>query len=209
MKVWKEIRKGNWKKREFWKRLWWSFQWWMWTSAPVYVNTLDFRRLYSDWKPWKKYFRRPHITYKTHWYGTWTRMFRLEIKELQWKSKWRVSVHENDPSIHLTIFGHNWLWEVSPLRDEGNFVSSVAFYETLLWLRDNRHKYTEPAQLIYNAISNNLWGSAEDWTKNVGCHNMLTRYGRLLYDIGENSAKIDKENSTKEPEQKDRQCLLL
>lgn len=192
MKILEEIKKGNWKKKDFWSRLWWDIQWWMWTSSPIYVNTFDFRCLYRDWKPWKKYFHRPSIRYKMHWYDRWTRIFRLELKPLQWKSKCYSSVHEADPSMHLTIFGHNWIWEVSPVYVKYNFVASVAFYETLLWLNNNRYRYDRAAEMIYDAILENTWG---DDKKPVNCYNMLTRHGRLLYDIAEHSVNINEKRN--------------
>ena len=98
----------------------------------------------------------------------------------QWPSS--LSRHEEDPEVELTIFGHCFRWTVSPKKNNGEDIS-LQYYETILLLQDYLKKYNR-AEAVYKAIRENTWGECDDKdSQEINCINMLTEYGKHLYDI--------------------------
>ena len=160
-----------------WKNIKWKINNWFYWDSPIYVS-LNFNILFSEWKKVRKYFRQPHIKYYTRWRTDWKKIFRLELHELSWKTKYGMYRHEEDPFIALTLFGYTWVWKVSPDMN-GKHDVSLQYYETILWLQDYLKKYDNPAQALYKAVKENTWSDTDN--KPVDCTNMLTRYGKQLY----------------------------
>lgn len=181
-----------------WSNLWWKIHHWMWAKSPIYVNTLNFGVLYETWRPWKKYFRKPTIKYWGHWYTNWTTLFRLELRELQWKSKYGSNRHEEDPVVLLTLFGHNFRWTASAHKTADGDDITMQYYETLMWMRDNAAGCNSPAEALYKAIENNTWdGYKGNSTYRINCINMLTPLGDHLYTVMQHVKEAEKERLSK------------
>lgn len=165
-----------------WQSIKWNISWWMWHNSPIYINSLNFNKLFDEWRDVKTYLRKPSYKYWGHWYTKWTTIFRLEINELQWKTKYGEYRHEEDPEVELTIFGHCFRWTVSPEKNNNEDIS-LQYYETILLLQDYLKKYNR-AEAVYKAIRENTWGECDDKdSQEINCINMLTEYGKHLYDI--------------------------
>ena len=175
-----------------WQSIKWDISWWMWHKSPIYINSLNFNKLFDEWRPVKAYLRKPLYVYWGHWYTKWTTIFRLEVNELQWKTKYGEYRHEEDPSVTLTIFGHSFRWSVSPDKNDGEDIS-LQYYETILWLQDYLKKYDNLAEAVYRAIRDNTWGThGREQNKEINCVNMLTERGRQLYDTYRSSSLVKK-----------------
>lgn len=177
-----------------WTNIKWRIHYWLYYDSPIYINTLDYRKLFREWEPVKKYFMRPSLRYAGHWYENWKRIFRFEIRPLMWKTKYREYRHEEDPEIRITIFGHVFRWKVSPEKNNGDDIS-LQYYETILLLNDYLKKYPR-AKAVYKAISDNTWDSGFDENRHkIDCSNMLTFFGRYLYDTYKDSSLNVKSSS--------------
>ena len=166
----------------------------MWRHSPIYINSLNFNKLFDEWRPVKKYFCKPSIKYLGDWYTDWRTIFRFEINKLQWKTKYGEYRHEEDPNIMLTVFGHVIKWTVSPVKDNNGEDISLQYYETILLLQDYLKKYDNKSEAVYKAVRDNTWKkSCDDNAPDINCYHMLTKYGKYLYDIYSSSKSANKD----------------
>lgn len=155
-----------------------ELHWWLKFKSPIYVNSLNIKKLFKEWKSAEEFFEAPKFRYWGKWHTKWTNILRVELNPLSWKIKEGKPVHEENPSITLTLFGTTWRWVLSPDKDENGNDTSVPYYETILSLPNYIKKHNDTWHALYDVIKDNTWG---DELHPVDCVNMLNMYSEMFY----------------------------
>ena len=180
----------------------WNIHWWMSVKSPIYINSLDIRKCYKEWRECSKFFIRPHWRYVYRFKGAFN-IFRLEINPLEWKSKYGEPRHEEDPEIKLSLLWWTWVWRLG--QSEGKNIDSMIFWEAVLWVQEYEWRYKHKniplnyAKIIYNTIKVNTW-SNQNGVKDTPMP-FLTEYAKHLYDTWSHhlDVKASRVSSDSEP----------
>lgn len=156
----------------YWK-IWWPIARWLKGSHLVYIESLNFKKLYWPWYEAKEYFLRPRMEcYRMH-PATWC-IFKLYVVPLGWKTKYDDYRHEENPYIVIECL--NKAWRIvfrAPGLDELGKDCDLQYYETILtFLYDKR----------FNGNLKEVFEYCNAWTTSnhdgyLTCNSCLTQKG--------------------------------
>ena len=156
-----------------WNNIKWKINWWMYHRSPLYIN-LNIFKCYDEWRPWKKYFKKPSWRRWGHW-KTGFNILRIECEDLWWKLKYGEPRHEEDPTLTISFLWWTWRWTLG--CPDG--IDSMIYWETVLWMNILDKKYENKAEVVYQAIRENTWSSRD---KKETAYDMLTPSAQHLYN---------------------------
>lgn len=134
-------------------RLMWKIGWWMNRHSPVYINSLNFMRLFKEYRKVASIFVEPSICiYKHHSFKNWRRLLYVSLNPLVYKYKYDEPRHELNPTITIVLLGF-FRWEIS----FGAFdKEDYHYWESILWMID-----TNDIKRVYDE---NIWMCGEKKT---------------------------------------------
>lgn len=157
---------------------------WMRRYSPIYIRI---QNPYSWWWKVRKWFRRPKWIYDCSYHYSYKKLLCIDVRELDWKSKYGELRHVEDPMMYITLLGRTFVYRLVPDPKYMSKDMSLCWYETIMafgeWLREHKNcAASEQFTVLHKIIDDNTWSAAQS-RERICAWSTLTDYGLRAYNI--------------------------